>query len=99
MRNEIFARRMTAGRLRAHRRGPHVWLELPAAWRVEDFLAAAQQQGIAVLPAGAFALGGTEAFHAVRISLSAASHRDQLGRIADDLSSILRSPFAQMDGY
>lgn len=90
-RNKIFRQQMKNGRLRSHKSGPHVWLELPSGWRVEDLMAVAQEKKISFLPAGAFALGGTEAFHAVRISLSAAANQDQVAVVGAQISDMLKN--------
>lgn len=91
-RNRHFLSAMKLGRLRSHRQGPHVWLELPTAWRVEDFMALTHQRKISVLPAGAFALECDEVLNAVRISLSAAAGRDQVIAAAAEMSDILKNP-------
>lgn len=90
-RNRLFRSAMKLGRLRSHRRGPHVWLELPPTWRVEDFMAVAHERKISVLPAGAFALESAEVFNAVRISLSAATGRNQVSTVALEIGNILKS--------
>ncbi|PXY28360.1 GntR family transcriptional regulator [Prauserella muralis] len=48
----------------------HCWWELPEHWRAETFVAAAARRGIAVSPAGAFAVGAGHAPNAVRLALA-----------------------------
>lgn len=62
---------------------PHAWLKLPAPWRGEDFVRAAAQVGISLLPSAAFAVSRESLpVEAVRISLSAAGSVEQLHRAA-----------------
>jgi DNA-binding transcriptional MocR family regulator len=60
----------------------HLWLELPETWRAEAFAAAALRQGIALIPAPAFAVAPGHAPNAVRLALAVPSH--------DDLDAALR---------
>lgn len=57
----------------------HLWLELPETWRAEAYAAAALRQGIALLPASAFAVHPGHAPNAVRLALAAPA-REDLGR-------------------
>jgi len=57
----------------------HLWLELPETWRAEAYAAAALRQGIALLPASAFAVHPGHAPNAVRLALAAPS-REELDR-------------------
>jgi len=60
----------------------HLWLELPETWRAEAYAAAALRQGIALIPAPAFAVAPGHAPNAVRLALAVPSH--------DDLAAALR---------
>ncbi len=60
----------------------HLWLELPETWRAEAYAAAALRQGIALIPAPAFAVAPGHAPNAVRLALAVPSH--------DDLDAALR---------
>jgi DNA-binding transcriptional MocR family regulator len=60
----------------------HLWLELPETWRADAYAAAALRQGIALLPASAFAVSPGHAPNAVRLALASPSR--------DDLASALR---------
>jgi DNA-binding transcriptional MocR family regulator len=51
---------------------PLVWLPLPEPWRAGQFAAALRQAGVLVRTADHFAVGRTEAPHALRISVNAA---------------------------
>ncbi|GJE10274.1 PLP-dependent aminotransferase family protein [Methylobacterium longum] len=54
----------------------HLWLELPETWRAEAYAAAALRQGIALLPASAFAVTPGYAPNAVRLALAAPARED-----------------------
>ncbi|MEM9473620.1 MAG: PLP-dependent aminotransferase family protein [Pseudomonadota bacterium] len=54
----------------------HVWLTLPAEWRVEDFVAQSRWHGIAITPASAFAIDRASAPNAVRIALASPEQGD-----------------------
>ncbi|MGH1573149.1 PLP-dependent aminotransferase family protein [Methylobacterium sp. P31] len=54
----------------------HIWLELPETWRAEAYAAAALRQGIALLPASAFAVHPGHAPNAVRLALASPSRED-----------------------
>jgi DNA-binding transcriptional MocR family regulator len=56
---------------RSHPESPLVWLPLPEPWRASQFAAALRQAGVLVRTADHFAVGRSEAPHAVRISLNA----------------------------
>lgn len=71
----------------------HLWLELPETWRAEAYAAAALRQGIALLPASAFAVHPGHAPNAVRLALASPS-REELDRA---LRSLRRLAFAGDD--
>ena len=54
----------------------HLWLELPETWRAEAYAAAALRQGIALIPAPAFAVSPGHAPNAVRLALAVPSHAE-----------------------
>jgi DNA-binding transcriptional MocR family regulator len=54
----------------------HLWLELPDTWRAEAYAAAALRQGIALLPAFAFAVNPGHAPNAVRLALASPAPAD-----------------------
>ncbi|TLW91097.1 PLP-dependent aminotransferase family protein [Saccharomonospora piscinae] len=56
--------------VRSDDRSYHCWWELPSPWRADTFLAAAARRGIAVSPAGAFAVGAAHTPSAVRLALA-----------------------------
>lgn len=71
---------------------PHAWLKLPAPWRGEDFVRAAAQAGISLLPSAAFAVSRESLpVEAVRISLSAARSVEQLHRAALILRQLMNT--------
>lgn len=57
-------------------RAYHLWLELPETWRAEAFAAAALRQGIALIPAPAFAVAPGHAPNAVRLALAVPAPAD-----------------------
>ena len=71
----------------------HLWLELPETWRAEAYAAAALRQGIALLPASAFAVHPGHAPNAVRLALASPS-REELDRA---LRGLRRLAFAGDD--
>ncbi|MEU9126042.1 PLP-dependent aminotransferase family protein [Streptomyces sp. NPDC048506] len=69
-RQRIVAERLAGFRVRADPHAYHCWWELPDPWRADTFVAAAARRGIAVSPAGAFAVGAGHAPNAVRLALA-----------------------------
>jgi DNA-binding transcriptional MocR family regulator len=67
----------------------HLWLPLPPPWRTAEFIAAAQERGVAVDPGSTFAVDPANAPHAVRVSLSAAASRERLTRALAVLADLL----------
>ncbi|MFB9264812.1 PLP-dependent aminotransferase family protein [Bradyrhizobium erythrophlei] len=71
----------------------HVWLDLPHAWTIEDFVNAAAKAGVTLRHPNVFAVPGTEVKSNIRLSLVApARHsdlREGLFRIAGLLQSRL----------
>jgi DNA-binding transcriptional MocR family regulator len=69
---------------------PHAWLKLPAPWRGEDFVRAARQAGVGLLPGAAFTVSRESSPpDAVRISLSAAGSLARLQRAAHILRRLM----------
>ncbi|MFD8328646.1 aminotransferase-like domain-containing protein [Streptomyces lydicus] len=73
-RQRLVAERLAGLRVRADPHAYHCWWELPEPWRADTFVAAAARRGIAVTPAGAFAVGTGHAPNAVRLALASPSH-------------------------
>ncbi|MFH8682053.1 PLP-dependent aminotransferase family protein [Streptomyces lydicus] len=73
-RQRLVAERLAGFRVRADPHAYHCWWELPEPWRADTFVAAAARRGIAVTPAGAFAVGSGHAPNAVRLALASPSH-------------------------
>lgn len=71
----------------------HLWLDLPETWRAEAYAAAALRQGIALLPASAFAVAPGHAPNAVRLALAS----PQPKVLADALHSLRRLALAGDD--
>ncbi|NVM79996.1 DNA-binding transcriptional MocR family regulator [Duganella sp. SG902] len=82
------ARDVLAGRYSGAGDGLHVWLELPAYWTPSQLARAADNEGIAVTPAEAFATGGVPA-NAIRISLGSIKDRARLQAGLQRLSHLL----------
>ena len=66
-----------------------LWLRLPAPWRAEDFAATLSAQGVAVLPADAFACDRQPVEHAVRINFGGATSREELLQAARIIAATL----------
>ncbi|WP_329398826.1 PLP-dependent aminotransferase family protein [Streptomyces lydicus] len=73
-RQRLVAERLAGFRVRSDPHAYHCWWELPEPWRADTFVAAAARRGIAVTPAGAFAVGTGHAPNAVRLALASPSH-------------------------
>ncbi|WP_312225560.1 aminotransferase-like domain-containing protein [Stutzerimonas nitrititolerans] len=69
---------------------PHAWLTLPDAWRDADFCRACLENGVAVLPGSIFSIDPARMPNAVRINLSAAPTREQLGRALKVISRLAK---------
>ena len=82
------ARDILAGRYSGAGDGLHVWLELPAYWHSSQLARAAENEGIAVTPAEAFATEGG-AVNAIRISLGSIKDRGRLQAGLQRLSQLL----------
>lgn len=68
---------------------PHLWLDLPDAWRAHELAAASLARGVAIAPAENFLIGRNEAPHGVRVSLSAPASLADLERGVDVLAQLL----------
>ncbi|WP_236020501.1 aminotransferase-like domain-containing protein [Sabulicella rubraurantiaca] len=80
-RQEIAREILPAGSFLAQPEGLHLWLRLLPPWRRLDFASRIREQGLAIVPSDAFAVGEGTPPDAVRVSLGAAPSREQL-RIA-----------------
>lgn len=76
----------------SHPEAYHVWLQLPAPWRAEEFCNQARARGVGVLPAESFAVGRGAAPHAVRICTAAARSHDDLERGLRILAELASEP-------
>src|SRR5690606_21995843 len=72
-RQQLVARHLAGLDVRGDPRSYHCWWRLPAPWRADTFVAAAARRGIAVTPAGAFAVHPRAARNAVRLALATPS--------------------------
>ncbi|WP_030810054.1 PLP-dependent aminotransferase family protein [Streptomyces sp. NRRL S-337] len=88
-RQGIVAERLADFRIRADPQAYHCWWDLPEPWRADTFVAAAARRGIAVTPAGAFAVGTGHAPNAVRLALASPS-LDALAEALDVLAGLAR---------
>ncbi|MEU9502989.1 PLP-dependent aminotransferase family protein [Streptomyces sp. NPDC048196] len=88
-RQGIVAERLEGFRIRADPQAYHCWWDLPEPWRADTFVAAAARRGIAVTPAGAFAVGTGHAPNAVRLALASPS-LDALAEALDVLAGLAR---------
>ncbi|MEG2047789.1 MAG: PLP-dependent aminotransferase family protein, partial [Comamonas sp.] len=85
------ARGVLAGRYSGAGDGLHVWLELPGYWNPSQLARAADDAGIAVTPAEAFATSSADghAVNAIRISLGSIQDRGRLQAGLQRLSDLL----------
>lgn len=85
------ARNILAGRYSGTGDGLHVWLELPGYWNSSQLARAADNEGIAVTPAEAFAISatGSGSVNAIRISLGSIKDRGRLQTGLQKLSHLL----------
>ena len=72
----------------AHPRSLHVWVHLPEPLRSDECVAQARQRGVLIAGAEAFAVG-RDVPHAVRVSIAAVPHREDVRRGLNVLSEIL----------
>jgi len=82
------AQDVLAGRYSGAGDGLHIWLELPAFWNSLQLARAAENEGIAVTPAEAFATDGSSV-NAIRISLGNIKDRGRLEAGLKRLSHLL----------
>ncbi len=73
----------------SHAESPHVWVNLPDPWRVEEFVAQARARGVALASGEVFAVGRGAVPHGVRVSLGAVRERAQLERALRTVADIL----------
>ena len=89
-RQRVAAEILAGAHVDSHPHGFHVFLHLPEPWRREEFVAAAEDRGVRVVPASAFAPGRVPPPpHAVRISLSVAPDEPTLRRALEILRDVL----------
>lgn len=79
------------GLVRGDPAASHLWLELGEVWRANDFVAAAEQAGIALTAGAAFAVQPGHAPRAVRLALGGPTRR-QLKPALEKLAALLASP-------
>ncbi|MDQ6828899.1 MAG: PLP-dependent aminotransferase family protein [Gemmatimonadota bacterium] len=88
-RQAIARRVLRAWQWRAHPRGYHGWLELPAPWTTAAFTTQARRAGVGVAPADAFAVSQQAIAPAVRVSVSAAADLPSLEIAMNRLARLL----------
>ena len=71
-----------------HPRSLHFWLDLPEPLRSDEFVAQARQRGVLIAGAEAFAVG-RDVPHAVRVSIAAVPHREDVRQGLHVLAEIL----------
>lgn len=79
---------LPAGSFAAHPEGLHLWLTLPARWNRLDFCAHVRRQGLALVPAEAFAVGD-QMPNAVRVCLGVADSRDALHAALRSVAAVM----------
>jgi DNA-binding transcriptional MocR family regulator len=65
----------------------HLWLPLPEPWRVDEFIANAEELGVSLAPTDIFVPGRAATPHAVRVCLSA---EDKGSRLVEGLGLLAR---------
>lgn len=77
----------------------HGWLTLPAPWRSEEFVQAAEARDVVLPPSSAFTIGRGETPHAVRVSFGPPRSRTRFQRGVETLAEILErvSPTAALE--
>ena len=75
-------------RYRTHPHSLHLWVELPDPLRSDECVDRARQRGVLIAGAEAFAVG-REVPHAVRVSIAAVPHREDLRRGLEILADVL----------
>jgi DNA-binding transcriptional MocR family regulator len=73
-----------------HPNGHHIWVTVPRAWAMIEFVGHLQKQGLAVVSAETFSAAETHP-HAIRVSLGAASSQAELVRALGILTAALKS--------
>ncbi|MFE3323867.1 PLP-dependent aminotransferase family protein [Streptomyces sp. NPDC059176] len=91
LRQELVRRALDGFDVRTDPRSYFCWWRLPKCWRAEAFVAAAAQEGVAVTPGSAFAVGAHAAPDAVRVGLASPSHRE-LAQALDRLAALAARP-------
>ncbi|MEI7713118.1 MAG: PLP-dependent aminotransferase family protein [Rhodospirillales bacterium] len=90
LRQAIATETLAGSTIRRDTRSYHLWLELPDPWRADTFSVAAARLGIAIAPAGAFAVMPGHVPNAVRLAL-AAPPLDVLERALSTLARLVAS--------
>lgn len=88
-RQAIAARIVSRFRWRSERFAYNGWLELPKGWSTAEFVAQARRARIAVAPGDAFAVPGSAAPAAVRLSLTASPDREAVRRALEEVAHLL----------
>ncbi|MDX6752286.1 PLP-dependent aminotransferase family protein [Geminicoccaceae bacterium 1502E] len=94
-RQRLAARLLPAACIAAHPRAHHLWLRLPRPWTSAAFLDHMRAQGLALVPASAFATGERSP-EAVRIALGAAPDQPTLERA---LTAVARTLDSRPDAW
>ncbi len=70
----------------------HLWLQLPAPWRAENFVSQARARGVAVNSPDEFLVGRNTAPHAVRVCLGGGLSRGRMEEGLKRLAELLQTP-------
>ena len=87
-RHEIVREVLECHSVDAHPHSPYIWLHLPEPLRSDECVAQARQRGVLIAGAEAFAVG-RDVPHAVRVSIAAVPHREDVRRGLLVLAEIL----------
>ena len=93
------ARSALSPRFLQHCAGVHAWCRLPAHWTDASLTHAARLQGLGIAPSSAFTPEGVAINDAVRISLGAAAHRQELHRALRQLDQLMHVAATEHPGW
>lgn len=74
----------------SHEFSYHVWIQIPAPWRVGDFMKQLQRRGVLITPAEAFVVGRGTVPHAVRVSLGGETSPEDVAAGLRNLANLLK---------
>jgi DNA-binding transcriptional MocR family regulator len=95
LRTDLARKKLAAYAPHTRPAGFFLWLELPPGWTGREFELTAREAGVRVFGAEKFAVGGSTAPSAVRLSLSGPETREELSRGLDILQALLEKGYPE----